>query len=86
MAKFSSRLGFVQADVYDAPEMLEGGYDIVFVNFGSLNWLPDSVALGRGRLRASWRLAAGLYVAEQAPLRLRDAGEGRKAGVPGSIS
>jgi SAM-dependent methyltransferase len=57
---------FVQADVYDAPEMLEGGYDIVFVNFGSLNWLPD---LWRWAEVVSRLLAPGgcLYVAEQHP-------------------
>ena len=33
---------FVCADVYDAPEALLGrSFDIVYVNIGAINWLPD---------------------------------------------
>jgi SAM-dependent methyltransferase len=33
---------FVQADLYDAPEVLgEGGFDLVFTGIGALCWLPD---------------------------------------------
>jgi SAM-dependent methyltransferase len=32
---------FVEADVYDASKLLKGGFDIVYVSWGSLNWLPD---------------------------------------------
>jgi len=32
---------FVQSDVYDAPKVLKGGFDVVYVSWGSLNWLPD---------------------------------------------
>jgi SAM-dependent methyltransferase len=32
---------FVRADVYDAMNVLKGGFDVVYVSWGSLNWLPD---------------------------------------------
>ena len=39
----SRRASFVEANVYDAPKVLEGRalFDIVFVTWGSLCWLPD---------------------------------------------
>jgi SAM-dependent methyltransferase len=39
----SSRAQFVEANVYDAPQALEGRalFDIVYVTWGSLCWLPD---------------------------------------------
>ncbi len=57
---------FVQADVYDAAHVLEGGFDMIFVNFGSLNWLPD---LWRWAEIVAELLAPGgsLYIAEQHP-------------------
>ncbi|MHB8733345.1 MAG: class I SAM-dependent methyltransferase [bacterium] len=32
---------FIQADVYDLPERLDGEFDIVFASHGVLCWLPD---------------------------------------------
>jgi SAM-dependent methyltransferase len=32
---------FVCGNVYDAPQLLAGKFDIVYVSWGSLNWLPD---------------------------------------------
>jgi SAM-dependent methyltransferase len=57
---------FIEADVYDAPYVLNGGFDMVFVNFGSLNWLPD---LWRWAEIVAGLLAPGgcLYLAEQHP-------------------
>jgi len=57
---------FVQADVYDAARVLEGGFDMVFVNWGSLNWLPD---VHRWAYIVAELLAPGgcLYLAEQHP-------------------
>ncbi|NQW18080.1 MAG: class I SAM-dependent methyltransferase [Chloroflexi bacterium] len=37
---------FVQSDVYSAREAVEGEFDIVYMSFGVLNWLPDMVRLG----------------------------------------
>jgi SAM-dependent methyltransferase len=57
---------FLEANVYDAPEVLEGGFDIIYVNWGSLNWLSDVWEWARivGQL-----LAPGgfLYLVEQHP-------------------
>ena len=57
---------FVQADLYEAMNVLEGGFDIVFVNWGSLNWLPD---IYRWADNVAGLLAPGgfLYLAEQHP-------------------
>ena len=68
--KLSSETGvpakFVQADVYDAARVLEDRFDIVYVSWGSLNWLPDIWAWGKV---VSDLLAPGgyLYLAEQHP-------------------
>lgn len=32
---------FVVADVYDAPDTLDGPFDVVFASYGVLCWLPD---------------------------------------------
>ena len=32
---------FVEADIYELPERLEGQFDIVFTSYGVLCWLPD---------------------------------------------
>jgi SAM-dependent methyltransferase len=58
---------FVQADVYDALDALEGeAFDIVYTGFGALNWLPD---LPRWASVVASLLAEGgfLYLAEFHP-------------------
>jgi SAM-dependent methyltransferase len=39
----TERAHFVQADLYDAPEAINqpGGFDVVYVTWGALCWLPD---------------------------------------------
>jgi SAM-dependent methyltransferase len=32
---------FIEADLYDAPQALSDTFDLVFVNWGALVWLPD---------------------------------------------
>ncbi|MEM7041082.1 MAG: class I SAM-dependent methyltransferase, partial [Bacteroidota bacterium] len=32
---------FIQTNVYDLPDVLEGQFDIVFTSYGALPWLPD---------------------------------------------
>ena len=32
---------FIEADIYELPERLEGQFDIVFTSYGVLCWLPD---------------------------------------------
>jgi SAM-dependent methyltransferase len=57
---------FVKADVYAARQMLEGEFDIVYVSWGSLNWLPD---IWRWGTLVAGLLAPGgfLYLLEQHP-------------------
>jgi SAM-dependent methyltransferase len=57
---------FVNADVYDAMDVLEGGFDVVYVSWGSLNWLPD---IWRWADLVAGLLAPGgfLYLVEQHP-------------------
>ncbi len=35
---------FVHGDVYDAPALLGGRFDVVYTGIGALNWLPDTAA------------------------------------------
>ena len=35
------RAHFIEADLYDAPQTVPGSFDLVFVNWGAINWLPD---------------------------------------------
>jgi SAM-dependent methyltransferase len=57
---------FVEADVYDAMSVLKGGFDAVFVSWGSLNWLPD---IWRWAEIVAGLLAPGgfVYLVEQHP-------------------
>ena len=32
---------FVEGDVYAAPELIEGTFDVVFASYGAIGWLPD---------------------------------------------
>jgi SAM-dependent methyltransferase len=32
---------FIEADIYHAPRVMSGPFDIVYITWGSLNWLPD---------------------------------------------
>jgi SAM-dependent methyltransferase len=38
---------FVESDVYDAPRALGERFDMAFVSWGALNWLPDIAAWAR---------------------------------------
>ncbi len=67
---------FVEANVYDAPEALDGEtFDIVYTGIGALNWLPDIKAWARA---AAACVAPGgfLYLIECHPVlwSLDDAG------------
>ncbi len=43
--KINAELGldatFIQSDVYELPNVLEGQFDIVFTTYGGIPWLPD---------------------------------------------
>ncbi|WP_376095266.1 class I SAM-dependent methyltransferase [Roseomonas sp. CCTCC AB2023176] len=57
---------FVQADVHDARAALDGAFDLVFVTWGALPWLPD---MARWAAVVASLLAPGgaLFLAEQHP-------------------
>jgi SAM-dependent methyltransferase len=57
---------FVCGDVYEAPRLLDRTFDIVFVSWGSLNWLPDIAQWG-GVVGALLRPGGYLYLVEQHP-------------------
>jgi SAM-dependent methyltransferase len=60
---------FVEGNVYDAPALLNAQYDIVFVTWGSIIWLPD---IRRWAQIVAALLAPGgwLYLAEGHPSAL----------------
>ena len=64
----SARARFVEADLYAAPRALPepGGFDLVFVTWGAINWLPD--IRGWSRVVAYFlRPRGALYLADQHP-------------------
>lgn len=82
----SDRARFVQAEVYDAPQAvpLPHGFDLVFVTWGALGWLPDIAGWARV-VAALLRPGGSLYSADSHPtaLVLDDlAGEPDAAGRP----
>ncbi|WP_028465120.1 class I SAM-dependent methyltransferase [Nisaea denitrificans] len=38
---------FIEGNVYDAPELVQGTYDLVYVSWGTICWLPDIEAWAR---------------------------------------
>jgi SAM-dependent methyltransferase len=60
---------FVEADVYDARQALTGHFDIVYVTWGAINWLPD---IDRWAEVVASLLGPGgfLYLAESHPFAL----------------
>ena len=39
--------GFLSCNIYDLPDMLKGGFDIVYTSYGVLCWLPDLTGWAR---------------------------------------
>ncbi|MBD0274899.1 MAG: class I SAM-dependent methyltransferase [Acetobacteraceae bacterium] len=67
----SGRARFVEADLYNAPRAIPepGGFDLVFVTWGALPWLPD--VAGWARIVAGFLRPGGrLYLAEGHPAAL----------------
>ncbi len=85
----ADRARFVEADLYDAPQAIPepGGFDLVFVTWGALPWLPDLAGWARivgGFLRPGGRL----YLAEGHPAALvfDDAAAESADGKPGWLA
>jgi SAM-dependent methyltransferase len=58
---------FIEANVYDAPAVLDERFDIVYANVGALNWLPD--IRGWARVAAHFARPGGtLYLYEIHPI------------------
>jgi len=68
-AELAVAVNFVEGNVYDAPSLLEGQYDIAFVTWGAIIWLPD---IRRWAQIVADLLSPGgwLYLAEGHPLTL----------------
>jgi SAM-dependent methyltransferase len=68
-AELSVPVRFVEGNVYDAMELLGAQYDIAFVTWGSIIWLPD---IHRWAKVVAELLAPGgwLYLAEAHPSTL----------------
>ena len=81
------RASFVEADVYDAVRAipLPHGFDLVFVTWGTIPWLPDIRALGRDR-RCMLRPGGLFYFAEGHPTAfVFDDRTGDAGGRPGFL-
>jgi len=58
---------FVCADLYDAPRVLAGPFDIVFTSYGVLVWLPD-LARWAQIIAQLLRPGGTFYIAEEHPI------------------
>ncbi|CAM5775717.1 hypothetical protein LMIY3S_05165 [Labrys miyagiensis] len=65
-AETGSATTFVQANVYDARRELQGEFDLVYVTWGAINWLPDIARWGRV-VGSLLRPGGRLYLAETHP-------------------
>jgi SAM-dependent methyltransferase len=79
----SGRARFIEANVYDAPKALDETFDLVFVNWGAICWLPD--IHGWAEIVAHFIKPGGtLYQIECHPCSgVFDDQEGMPAGMPG---
>jgi SAM-dependent methyltransferase len=67
-AATGSDIDFVQADLYDAPAVLEpGAFDLVFTGVGALCWLPD-IDRWAGVVAALLRPGGRLFIREGHPM------------------
>jgi SAM-dependent methyltransferase len=71
---FAARAGrpdvaFVQSDVHGARAALQGDFDMVYVTWGAINWLPDIGAWARV-VASLLRPGGRLYLAETHPVTL----------------
>jgi SAM-dependent methyltransferase len=57
---------FVEGNVYEARKLLEGDFDMVYVTWGAINWLPDIAAWARV-VASLVRQGGHLYLAESHP-------------------
>lgn len=79
----ADRARFIEANVYDARHMLPEpeSFDLVFVTWGTINWLPDVAEWAR---IVAWYLKPGgrLYFAEGHPTAMVFDGDDGPGGLP----
>jgi SAM-dependent methyltransferase len=76
-AAANADVDFVEADVYDAPNVLDPGrFDLVYTGIGALCWLPD-VRRWAGVVAALLRPGGRLFIREEHPMlsTIDDVGE-----------
>jgi SAM-dependent methyltransferase len=81
----AGRANFVHADLYDALEKIPAphGFDLVFVTWGALSWLPDITRWAR-IVAALLKRGGMLYLAEGHPVaQVFDDDAGSTGGMPG---
>ena len=67
-ARAGAEIGYVEAEVYDAPEVLgSAAFDLVYTGIGALCWLPD-VARWAGVVAALLRPGGRLFIREGHPM------------------
>ena len=72
---------FVEGNVYDARSLLDGDFDMVYVTWGAINWLPDIAAWADGRrfTAQAGRAALSRRIASRDPLLRMDRRQDRTA-------
>ncbi len=68
-AELGLEASFVEGEVYDAPILITGSFDLVYVTWGTICWLPDIA--GWARIVAGFLKAGGcLFFADAHPFAL----------------
>jgi SAM-dependent methyltransferase len=83
--RLAERANFVHADLYDAVQAIPTphGFDIVFVTWGAICWLPDITRWAQ-IVAAMLRPGGSLYLAEGHPIAgVFDEATGSPGGMPG---
>jgi SAM-dependent methyltransferase len=57
---------FIEGNVYDARKLISGGFDMVYVTWGAINWLPD-IAQWAKVVASLLKPQGRLYLAESHP-------------------
>lgn len=60
---------FVEGDVHDARSLIDGEFDLVYVSWGAINWLPD-IARWAAVVASLLKPGGRLYLAEAHPTTL----------------
>jgi SAM-dependent methyltransferase len=67
--KTGADVRFVEGNVYDARRLLEGGFDMTYVTWGAINWLPD-LKPWAATIASLLKNGGWLYLAESHPVTL----------------